>query len=341
MNKKKFKINANFINNYRAYFFLIIIMIIGIFTPKFYTAFNINAVTGNGSLVMWLGLGFTVCLIAGHMDLTVMYMSTFGALLCLGLHSINGLPYIVCILIATLVGVIVGLANGILVTKFLIPSFIVTLGMQFVVKGAMYIYTGGAELSIGKDYAFNEFLNEKLIPFLPFSAYFLITTLIIFIIMIVFRYTRFGRNVYMVGGNLETAWLAGIKSDRVTTLVFIISAAACAFGGALNGVYSGSASITMGEKGISPLMIALTATIVGGTAIQGGKGSVVSTWVTLIAIAFLKSIFKKTEMQVLVIAVILIACVCYETITLYRRNKTVGTRPNLHKEYLEETGKAK
>ena len=340
MKTKNFKINANFINKNRAYFFLALILICGLFVDKFYSAFNICAVTGNGSLVIWLGIGFTVCLIAGHMDLTIMYMSTLGALLALGFRSMNGLPWVMCILLATLAGVLVGLINGVLVTKFKIHSFIVTLGMQFVLKGVMYIYSGGAELSIGKDYGFNEFLNGRAFGVIPFSYYFVITTIVVFIIMIVFRYTRFGRNIYMVGGNLETAWLAGIKSDLVTIMAFVISSACCALGGALNGIYSGSASITMGEKGISPLMIALTATIIGGSDINGGKGSVVWTWVSLVAIAFLKSIFKKTEMQVLVIAAILIICIVYETLVKYRRDKVVGRRANLYKEYLSETGKA-
>ena len=338
MKDKKLKINLNFVNSNRSYLFLLLILICGLFAKNFYTPYNIAAVTGNGSLVMWLGLGFTICLIAGHMDLTVMYMSTFGALLCLGLRDSAELPWAVCILVATVVGIITGIINGVLVTKMKIPSFIATLGMQFVLKGAMYIYTGGAEMSIGRDYAFNETLNATLGP-IPFSVYFLITTVVVFIIMIVLRYTRFGRNIYIVGGNLETAWLAGINSDLTTIMVFVLSSTCCALGGALNGVYSGAASITMGEKGISPLMIALTATIIGGTSINGGKGSVIWTWISLVAISFLKSLCKKTETQVLVIAAILIVCIVYETVALYRRNKVVGTRPNLHIEYLKEIGK--
>lgn len=339
MKTNTFKLNANTINKNRSYLFLALILICGIFVDKFYTVYNIWAVTGNGSLVIWLGIGFTVCLIAGHMDLTVMYMSTMGALLALGLRAQTGMPWIAGIIIATLVGVIVGVINGVLVTKLKIPSFVSTLGMQFVLRGAMYIYSGGAELSIGKDYSFNEILNAKFLG-TPFSVYFIITTIAAFAIMIVLRYTRFGRNVYMVGGNLETAWLAGIKSDLTTIMAFVISAACCAFGGALNGIYSGAANITMGEKGISPLMIALTATIIGGTDVSGGKGSVIWTWVSLVAIAFLKCIFKKTEMQVLVIAIILMACVFYETLMKYRKDKVTGRRPNLYKEFLEETGKS-
>ncbi|MCI8852873.1 MAG: ABC transporter permease [Lachnospiraceae bacterium] len=338
MERKKFKINGSFLNNNRAYLFLIIVLFAGIFRNNFFTGFNINSVTGNGSLVMWLGLGFTICLIAGHMDLTVQYVSTLAALLCLGLHSRQGLPWLVCILIATGMGVLVGLINGFLVTKLKIHSFIATLGMQFVLRGVMYMYSP-EEQSIGRDYTANEALNGALIPGVPFSLYFLITTLVIVIVMVFMRNTRTGRNIYMVGGNLETAWLAGVKSNQVTTIAFVLSSTCCALGGALNGIYSGAANISMGEKGIAPLMIALTATIIGGTDIAGGHGSVFNTYISLVAVAFLRALFKKTEMQVLVIAIILIACICYETIAQYRKSKVLGTRPNLHQEYLKETGK--
>ena len=83
-NEKKSGFNLNFINTNRSYFFLLLILLCGLFAKNFFSAYNICAVTGNGSLVIYLGLGFTLCLIAGHMDLTVMYVSTFASLLCLG-----------------------------------------------------------------------------------------------------------------------------------------------------------------------------------------------------------------------------------------------------------------
>ena len=347
MMKKKF--NASFINSNRSYLFLALILILcAVFGKNTFTAYSINAVTGNNSLVMWIGLGFTVCLIAGHMDLSAMYVTTLGSILSIGLHTQLKMSWALAIIIAVLAGVLVGLINGTLATYFKIPSFIVTLGMQFVLRGVMYILTdlitgtAGKELSIKKaDFGFQSFMTDAVSKkFFPFSPYFLITTGVVFLVYVFMRFTRTGRNIYMVGGNLETAWLAGIKSNQVTILAFVISSGSCALGGALYGVFSGAASITMGEKGISPLMIALTATIIGGTSIYGGKGSVVWTWVSLLAIAFLKSLFKKTEAQVLVISIILIACIVYETLVQYRRSKVVGTRPNLHQEYLKETGKS-
>ena len=336
---KKWKINGAFLNANRAWLFLAIIMVIGLFTPKFYTAYNIKAVTGNNTLFIWLACGFTICMIAGNMDLTVQYCSTFAALICLGTHSRQKWPWLVCILAAVLMGVVVGLINGFLVTKLKISAFIATLGMQFILRGMMYLYAPD-EQSIGRDAAANEFLNDKLIKFLPFSAYFLICLAAVLIVWIFLRQTRTGRNVYMIGGNVETAWLAGVKSDRITVLTFVISSVLCSLGGALNGIFSGAANISMGEKGISPLMIGMTATIIGGTDTSGGSGSVLNTFITMIALAFLKGIFKKTEMQVLVISIIMIACIAYETIAAFRRNKRLGIRPNLKNEYLRETGKA-
>lgn len=155
MKDKKFKLSANLINEYRSFIFLALILIIGLFVERFYSAYNISAATGNGTLVIWLGLGFTVCMIAGHMDLTIMYMSTLGSSSYFGITCTAGSAMGSCNFIATLVGVLVGLINGLLVTQLKLPAFIATLGMQFVLKGTMYIYTGGEELSIGRDYDFS------------------------------------------------------------------------------------------------------------------------------------------------------------------------------------------
>lgn len=243
--EKKFKLNAAMINKNRAFLLLAIVLFCGLFVDNFYTAYNIRAVTGNGSLVIWLGLGFTIVLIAGHMDMTVMYMSTFAALLTLGLHSNQKLPWAICILIGALMGVVNGLIMGLLVTKLKIHAFIASIGMQLVLKGIMYVYCNGSELSIGRDYDLNEKLNNQLLPFLPFSTYFIITTLFVILVIVILRYTRLGRNIHMVGGNAETAWLAGIHSDRVVIAAFIISGLAAGLGGALNPVCCAAAIATI------------------------------------------------------------------------------------------------
>ena len=334
-----------FFNSYRAYIFLAVVLFFGIFANNFFTVFNMNSIMHNASLNIYIGLGFTICMIAGHMDLSVGYMATTGMMVALGMRTLSGLPWPAAILIALLVGVIVGIINGLLVTKAKIHSFIVTLGMQFVLRGGMYIYCNGAEISVKGDFGLSDFLKSMPIKFLPFSWLTIITIVIVVFFAVILAMTRFGRNVHMLGGNLETAWLAGIGSDFVTILVFVLSSSACALGGALYGISAGTANPTFGEKGIAPLMIALTATIIGGTDINGGKGKVTNTWISIIAInamfGVVTTLTGKYEIQVLLIGVVLATCVIYETYVNYQKQKVLGIRQDLVNKYVAETGKNK
>jgi ribose/xylose/arabinose/galactoside ABC-type transport system permease subunit len=341
MKKPKFKVES--LNHYQAFIFLVIVLLFGLFVDNFFTLFNIKSILSSTALYTFIGIGFTTCMIAGHMDLSVGYMATTGAICVLGMKTLSGLPWWLSIVIAVSVGAIVGLINGLLVTKAKIHSFIATLGMQFVLKGGMYVYCNGAEISVEGDYGLTDKLNSVPIKFLPFSVMFIITLICVVVFAIVLAKTRFGRNVYMLGGNLETAWLAGINSDKATILVFVLSSTICALGGALFGIYQGTATPTLGEKGIAPLMVALTATIIGGTDIAGGKGKVTNTFVSIIAIvamfSVVTSLVGKFEVQILLIGFVLAVCVIYETLTKYREQRVIGVRPNLVNRYTEETGK--
>ncbi|WP_243165063.1 ABC transporter permease [Christensenella tenuis] len=339
---KKVKLNAGFINDYRAYIFLAAVLVAGLFANNFYTVFNFTSIFNSSALYTFIGIGFTLCMIAGHMDLSVGYMATLGAIMVLGMHTLSGLPWAVSFIIAIGVGALFGLFNGVLVAKAKIHSFIATLGTQFVIKGIMNIYCNGAEISVKGDYGLTDAMAVT-VPVLPFSVYFLITLATVVIFAVVLSKTRFGRNVYILGGNLETAWLAGIKSDKNTIVIFMLSGIVCGFGGALYAVYTGTATPTLGEKGIAPLMVALTATIIGGTDINGGKGSVVNTFISILAIVAMFSVMTtivgKFEMQILFIGIALAFCVIYETLSKYNKQKTIGLRPNLYNEYKKETGR--
>lgn len=340
----KVKINAGFINDYRAYIFLAAVLIAGLFANNFYTIYNFTSIFNSATLYTFIGIGFTLCMIAGHMDLSVGYMANMGAIIVLGMYTLSGLPWIAAFLIAVGVGALTGIFNGILVAKAKIHSFIATLGTQFVLKGLMNIYCNGAEISVKGDFGLTDTLNASL-DFLPISTIFIITLAVVVIFAVVLAKTRFGRSVYLMGGNLETAWLAGIKSDKSTIIVFMLSGIVCALGGALYAAYMGTATPTLGEKGIAPLMVALTATIIGGTDINGGKGSVVNTYISILAIvamfSVLTTIVGKFEMQILFIGIVLAFCVIYETLSRYNKQKTIGLRPNLLIQYQKETGKQK
>ena len=338
------------INDYRCYVLLVLMLLLGIFAKNFFTAFNIKSIFDSTVLYAMLGLGFTMCMVAGHMDLSIGAMANMGAMLAMGMHTFSGHGWAVAITATVAMGLIVGIVNGILVSKAKIHSFITTLGMQFVLRGAMYIYSKGAAIGDNGNFAFADFLNGG-IGILPVSPKVALIILVVAAVAFLMKNTSWGRNVCLVGGNAESAWLAGIKPDRVTISVFALSGAACAFGGAIFAICQSSAVPNMGESGISPLLVALAATIIGGTSTKGGNGSVWNTYVAVCGLMVmsnvLTSIAGRFEVVILANGLVLAACVVHETITNYMTAKRTGIRTRLLKELApqgaaqtrEETGR--
>jgi ribose/xylose/arabinose/galactoside ABC-type transport system permease subunit len=333
-NKKRAGLGKT-INDYRFYLLIVLMMILGIFARNFFSGFNMKAIFDSTVLYAMLGLGFTICMIAGHMDLTVGAMANMGAVLTMGMHTLSGHGWAFSITVSLAAGLLVGIINGILVSKAKIHSFITTLGMQFVLRGAMYIYCGGAEIGDKGDFAFADFLNSR-IGFLPLSPKALFVLVFVIVTAFLMRNTRWGRNIYLIGGNEETAWLAGIKKDRMVISVFALSGAACAIGGAIFAICQSSALPNLGEKGISPLLVALAATIIGGTATTGGRGNVWNTFASVYALMIMSNVLTslsgKYEVQILANGLVLAVCVFYETVTNYFRSKRIGERAFLLEE---------
>ena len=153
------------INEGRAYLLVALMMVLGIFAKNFFTMYNMKSILDSTILYSMIGIGFTICMICGHMDLSVGYMANLGAVLVMGIHTLQKQPWAVALPVALLAGTLFGTINGLLITKGKIHSFIVTLGMQFVLKGLMSIYCNGAEIGDKGDYAFADFLNLYLKPF--------------------------------------------------------------------------------------------------------------------------------------------------------------------------------
>ncbi|MDR0403419.1 MAG: ABC transporter permease [Treponema sp.] len=329
------------INDYRFYVLIALMLFLGIFARNFFTAFNIKGIFDSTVLYAMIGLGFTICMIAGHMDLSVGAMANMGAVLVMGMHTLSKMGWFPSIAIAVAAGLIVGFLNGILICKAKIHSFITTLGMQFVLRGAMYIYCGGAEIGDKGDYGFADILNMRL-GFLPLSPKVIVVLFFVIIVAVLMRNTRWGRNIYLIGGNYETAWLAGIKSDAITVSVFMLSGLSCAVGGAIFAICQSSALPNLGEKGISPLLVALAATIIGGTATTGGRGSVWNTYASVLALMVMSNVLTslsgKYEVQILSNGLVLAACVFYETIANYYRSKRIGARALLLEELARKSG---
>jgi ribose transport system permease protein len=230
-----------------------------------------NAANLFGQLVP-LGLaaiGQTFAVLAGAIDLSVGSMAKLAAVLSGGL--IDGQPSRLLPVLLLLVGIgaLVGLVNGLLITRLRVAPFIVTLGMFSLLRGLALSYTTTPAGSVPSPVV--QSMYSRIGPF-P-------TPFVVFAVLAVatgwaLRNTVFGRRVYAIGGDPEVARMAGIKGDRVIITVMVLSATFAALAGVMQTLRSGVGSPTAGD-GLE--LASITAVVLGGTSLFGGRGRLIGT----------------------------------------------------------------
>ncbi len=328
-------------DKYRIYILLVVVFaFMSLLAPKFFTVSNFTAILNAIALNATAAIGFTVVMICGQLDLSIGSVVTFSGALALGLEPLLGFP--AAIVVAVLGGALVGLLNGVLVAKAKINSFIVTLGTMTILRGTVYQFSGGNSISVSNDQAFaiSDFLGKNFLPLVT-PRIVIMLALVIVIELILVR-TRAGRNFYMVGGNRTTAWLAGINTDRYLIAAFVLSGAMAAIGGVVSVLVSTSATLNLGDNS---LMYVISATIIGGTAMSGGKGGVLRSIVAIMTLEMLYTgiiLFGLgNEVKIFFAGLILAYVVLYEAYAVYRHEKSLGQRPELMKELAERASAAR
>jgi ribose transport system permease protein len=250
-------------------------------TDVFLTSRNIFTVLRQAAIVSIVGIGEMLVMLLGGMDVSLAAILGFSGVFTAGLIVNSGWPIWLAVLAGVLMGGGVGLINGLLVTKVKINAVIATLGMMNVLNGIAYTYTGGitiygesmdpiAVLSRG-------YLGPIPVPVIIMFAFYLVFYLI-------FNRTVFGARIYAIGNNDKASWLAGIPVDRLKIAAFTLAGLLAGFGGVLQISRQGSATAGMGDEFLFPI---LTAVILGGISLSGGKGRIQNT---LIAAIFLVAI---------------------------------------------------
>jgi ribose transport system permease protein len=320
------------VDKYRIFIlFVIVFSVMTLFAPRFFNVFNLTSIMKVVAMNACVAIGFTIVMICGQLDLSIGTVITFAGVL--GLSLKGPLGYAVSVPIAIAAGALVGLFNGLLVTKAKINSFIVTLGTMTILQGAIYTITGGNTISLSTPDAFavSDFLAKPLLPLV--TPRILITAALVLVFEIFLRKTQAGRNFYLVGGNKNTAWLAGIKTDSYLIAAFVLSGTMAAIGGVFFGMESSAATLKLGDQS---LMYVISATIIGGTAMSGGKGGVFRTVVAILTLEMLYTgiiLFGLgNEVKIFIAGLILATVVLYEAYAVYKHDKEVGKRPELVKE---------
>jgi ribose transport system permease protein len=248
---------------------IILLIISAVFAPGFRSAENLTNVLVQSVFVMILGIGMTFVLVGGGIDLSV--GSTMGLSGAVTIYCLNsGIPFILAILIGLASGAVVGLFNSYFITVLRIADFIVTLGTLSLVRGIVELMTANAPLGTSSE-AFS-FLTSGSVLGIP--AVVLIAVAVIALGGLALAKTPLGRSIYAVGLNPASAYLAGVRVQRVRIGVYVISGVLAALAGIL---LASRLSSAQPAAGTGYELTAIAAAAVGGTSLAGGRGSVLGT----------------------------------------------------------------
>ena len=254
--------------------FLILCVVLAIAQPIFLNVRNLLNVLRQTSVNGLLAIGMTFVILTGGIDLSVGSVLAFGGIVGASFASqyFSGTEYpaIMALLMSLLSGVILGAANGVLIARWRVPAFVVTLGMLSMARGFTYIYTDGMPVP-NISQGFRAFGQASLLgipmPVIILAGVFLISWTLLY-------KTRFGRYVYAVGGNEVSAKISGVNTRLIVFTVYVISGLLSALGGV---VITARTTAGLPQAGVAYELEAIAAVVIGGTSLSGGQGTLVGT----------------------------------------------------------------
>ncbi len=251
-------------------------------SPYFFTIENILNVLRQVSTNANLALGMTLVIIIGGIDLSVGPILALGGTLAAGLITNNNIPVPLAITMGVAVGALLGMFNGVIISRTGIAPFIVTLAMMQIARGAVYVYAAGQPIRTMVP-EFN-FLGNGYVG--PIALPIIYTVVLIILVSILLNKTKMGRYIYAIGGNREAAKYSGINIQRVQVLVHTLIGAIAAFSGVIlcARMYSGQPTLGNGFE-----LDAIAAVVLGGTSFSGGVGRIGGTIIGVLVIGVLNN----------------------------------------------------
>lgn len=237
-----------------------------------------------------IATGMMLIILLGHIDLSVPWVLTSGAMMASAATAYGMVGEILAIPVGVACGFAIGLVSGIGVAYLRIPAMIVTLAMNAIAQGLMVAYTGGASPADTASPAMRYIATGTLLFGIPNAV--LVWALVGAIAVFVLNRTGFGRAVYAIGNRESAAYLSGISTQRILMFAFAISGSLAALGGVLLAGYAGKAAQSMGDVYLLP---AIASVVLGGTSILGGRGNYLGTVAGVILITLLQSILSVMQ----------------------------------------------
>ena len=309
--------NLDQIRQFGTFFGLIALcLLFTILSPYFFTTSNLLNVAQQSSIIAVISVGMTFVIITAGIDLSVGSVLAFsGVVMASVLHA--GLPIPIGIIVGLGVGFSCGLLNGLLVSYGKIPPFIATLGMMSIARGAGLWFTDGRPIS-GFDDSFR-YLATGEIFYIPVPV---IIMIVVYVIAhLILTKTKMGRYTYAIGGNEKAAVLSGINIKLYLNIIYGIAGLLSALGAVMLTARLNSAQPI---AGIMYELDAIAATVIGGTSLFGGKGTVIGTLIGALIIGVLRNglnlLGVSSFIQQIVIGSVIIGAILLHTNLKMKKN---------------------
>ncbi|RVO67631.1 ABC transporter permease [Sinorhizobium meliloti] len=256
-------------------------IVFSFFNPRFMTVVNFMNILQQVAVVAIAAFGMTWVILLGEIDLSVGSIIAVAGMVGAQCFAF-GMGFVPAIALTLAAGALMGMLNGVLTAKLLLPSFIVTVATMGIYRGMVSLPTNGAPAMIENE-TWTAIGTES---FLGLPIIIWVVAVLFVINQIVLSKTSFGRRAYLTGGNREAAVYSGIKVDRLKILIFMISGVMAAVSGVLLSSRLFSAQT---NAGMSYELDAIAAAVLGGTSLAGGVGTMVGTLIGALIIGVMNN----------------------------------------------------
>lgn len=294
----------------------VLFVVMSFASPYFLKTQNIFNLLRNMSAIAVVGIGITMVLVTGGVDLSLGSVVAAAGMFTARLLWM-GVPELLAIFLGFMFGFLLGAFNGVIIAKIGVPPFITTLGMMSIARGLTYFFATGVKgavaCNIGVECPFILALGGGYLGPIPLPVIEMIVLVIAFQWFL--NNTTLGRQIYALGSNREAARLSGVNIVFVEIFVYTLTGGLCALAGMM---YAGLLSTAATNAGIGMEMDVIAAVVIGGASLAGGKGTIVGAVIGAAIMAIIKNAFVllhlPTFVQTITLGVVVILAVAADSL---------------------------
>lgn len=247
-----------------------LIIVVSIRAPGFIDSRNVERIINDTSILIMVAIGQFLVILTGGIDLSVASTIAFSGMAASMLNQyFPTIPIPVILILGIIIGLLMGLFNGVLVAKGKLPPIIATLGTMSIYRGFTFVMSKGQWVTAHE--MTESFMNLPKNKFLGISNLIWAAILVSAIMFYFIRYTRSGREIYAIGGNKKAAIFAGVSSTKINLIIFTISGALCGVAGVM---WTSRYAAAVNETAMGFELMTVAACVIGGVNIAGGAGSI-------------------------------------------------------------------